>query len=90
MHLVFKTEAAKYGKDEYEEVGMAVGQWHIENFNNYRLEWFYPSERFCVDDIFSRWYVLGVYFVNLGLSEYVKKDVKRGASFKIQDTCYVI
>ena len=56
---------------------------HIEEFNNYRLEWFYPSERLCVDDIFSRWYGLGGYLVNLGLSQYVQMDCKPADGFKI-------
>ena len=48
----------------------------IENFDNHRLTRFYPSEGICVDEIFIRWYVLEVYFINLGLPHYMQMDRK--------------
>ena len=49
---------------------------HIEKFNRHRLEILSPSERLFVDEIFSRWYVLGGGWINLGLKKYVHMDNK--------------
>ena len=55
MHTFFKTEEVKSGRDEHEEREWQLVNDHIENFNRHRLERLSPSERLCVDEIFSRW-----------------------------------
>ena len=59
--------------------GMSIKEWewqlvndHIENFNNHRLKRLYPSYRLCVNESFSRWYVLGGDCINLGMKQYVQ------------------
>ena len=39
-----------------------------------------------MDEIFSRWYVLGDDWINLGLSNYMHMDKNTDAGWKINDT----
>ena len=48
--------------------------YHIEHFNRHRLEILSPSDRLCVDEFFSRWYVLVGYCINLAPSHYLQMD----------------
>ena len=89
MHPVIKKEAPKTGRDEYEGVGVAVDGWPYRFFfNKHRLERLSLSDRICVNESFSRWYSLGYYQINLGLSHHVQMDCKSDSGCKIQDNCF--
>ena len=59
---------------------------HTGRFNKNVLARFYPSEILYVYKIFSGWYGLGSYWINLGLLDYVKIDRKTYYGFKIYNT----
>ena len=48
----------------------------VEIFNRHREEHFSPSEWICVDESISRWYGLGVGWINIGLPMYIAIDCK--------------
>ena len=58
---------------------------HNKKFNRHILEILCPSERLCVDEIFSRWYGLGGDWINLVLPHYVQTDCKSDTRYKVQD-----
>ena len=59
----------------------------IEAFNDYRAESYRPSDRICVDELISRWYGLGVHWINIGLPNYVEMERKPENGCDIQDVC---
>ena len=57
----------------------------IEDFNDYRASNYSPSDRICVDESISKWYGLGVHWINIGLPNYlvIDRKAKTGVRYKM-------
>ena len=58
----------------------------VEIFNSHREDSFIPSEWICVDESISRWYGLGVGWINIGLPMYIAIDRKPDKGCEIQNS----
>ncbi|KAI2490544.1 Transposase IS4 [Fragilaria crotonensis] len=57
----------------------------VKNFNDYRANYFNPSDLICVDESMSRWYGKGGHWINHGLPQYIAIDRKPENGCKIQN-----
>ena len=74
--------------------GMSHEQWRwalvqdfVDNFNEHRETFFFPSWLLCADESISRWYGLGGNWINMGLPHYVAMDRKPEHGCEIQNCC---
>ena len=74
--------------------GMSHEQWRwslvqdfIDNFNDHREMFFFPSWLLCADESISRWYGLGGNWINMSLPHYVAMDRKPEHGCEIQNSC---
>lgn len=65
-------------------------QEHIEAFNEHRAQFFTPSLRIIIDELFSWWYKLGGNYINVGLPMYVAYDCKPEDGCEIQCSAHGI
>ncbi len=57
----------------------------VKNVNDYRSNYFNPSDLICVDESMSRWYGQGGHWINHGLPQYVATNRKPENGCKIQN-----
>ena len=57
----------------------------VKNFNDYRANYFNPSDLICVDESMSRWYGQGGHWINHGLPQYIAIDRKPENGCEIQN-----
>ena len=57
----------------------------VKRFNDYRQDFYSPSEKNCVDESISRWYGEGGHWINIGLPMYVAIDRKPENDCEIQN-----
>ena len=71
----------------HEEWRWALVQDFVDNFNEHRELFFFPSNLLCADESISRWYGLGGNWINMGLPHYVAMDRKPEHGCEIQNCC---
>ena len=71
----------------HEEWRWALVQDFVDNFNDHRELFFFPSNLLCADESISRWYGLGGNWINMGLPHYVAMDRKPEHGCEIQNCC---
>lgn len=71
----------------HEEWRWMLVQDFINNFNNHREAFYFPTWLICADESISRWYGLGGNWINLGLPHYVAMDRKPEHGCEIQNCC---
>ena len=71
MHPVIKKATYKIRRDEYEGVGVAVGLSPYKNSKSIDLQGYINPYRICVDERFIICYILGGYWINIGIPHYV-------------------
>ena len=59
----------------------------VRQFNQDREQYFTPSSELVADESMSRWYGLGSYWINCGLTMYVEMDRKPENGAEIQTCC---
>jgi hypothetical protein len=57
----------------------------VKNYNNYRSNYFNPSDLRCVDESMSRWYGQGGHWINHGLPQYVATNRKPENGCEVQN-----
>ena len=71
----------------HEEWRWSLVQDFVNNFNDHREMFFFPSNLLCADESISRWYGLGGNWINMGLPHYVAMDRKPEHGCEIQNCC---
>ena len=59
----------------------------VKHFNDHRRLNFSPSDLVVVDELISKWYGLGGFWINIGLPQYVAIDRKPENGCEIQNAC---